>query len=153
MSFTLASAALAFLVWLPLAKADRVCQTDGFGNRSCYDGNSDYTVRAIIASVLLGLSVIFLTIGLCIRARRRRTNRQAASAAFANMPAMSYGQGWQGQQGGQSAGATIPATYNPNAPPQGGQFNGYWQNANPPQYPAPTYAPQGALPYGEKETV
>lgn len=89
-----------------------------------------------------------------IRARRRRTNK-AASAAFANMPGMPYGQGWQGQQGGQSVGATIPATYNPNAPSQGAQFNGYWQNANVPQYPAPTYAPPMGVPppLEEKESV
>jgi hypothetical protein len=54
------------------------------------------------------------------------------AAKFDSAPSMSYyapqGPVGQGNWQGQSMGATIPATYDPNAPPQSYRFNGYGQD-------------------------
>jgi hypothetical protein len=75
----------------------------------------------------VALAIIFILIASYLRHRRQK---QAAAAVITNGPIMAYapqGQGWQGQ----SMGATIPSTYDPNAPPQGYPFNGYGQNVGP----------------------
>jgi len=153
MSFALAPAAiLALIASLPRAKAEEVCELDAFGNQRCHDEDGlSQNVRLVIGLVLIGLALIFVVIYGVLKRRRQRM-----AAKFASAPSMSYyapqGPVGQGNWQGQSMGATIPATYDPNAPPQSYRFNGYGQDMGgpmnaPPQYPAATYAP----PYGEKE--